>query len=142
MGEVSLDCLHFHRAGYTMTDLLHRQKLVSALLLLFFVCSGNVIFYSKHVVSEIGHRAAAASQSPDAYDSAPLAALTCPDHGEQDGHHQDGESCCESHSHVSINLQGIELRYAPQSSGPPAIEPSRFIPEVFLDKFIPPQNLA
>lgn len=128
-----------------MTCLLSHMKFLRAALLLIFLCSGNVLLYSVHVVTEMGHTHQVAS----AYYAADDLAQSCsydggspsPD-GQQHHDHDHGKSCCESHSHVSIPHQIASMQILLQITQHPAVEPERFIPEVYLDKFIPPQNLA
>lgn len=125
-----------------MTHLLCHKKMFSSLLLLFFLCSGNVFFYSTHVVSELSHEAAASVCSGHPDGTGADVAVACSGNSHQGGHHQEGESCCESHSHVSLQSAPLQLTVILTVSAHPKIEPAGSIPDVFLDRFIPPQNLA
>lgn len=131
-----------------MHYLLLYKRMFSSGFMLLFLLSGNVLLYSTHLVAEIGHahqhQVTASIYVPVNFsndcstDSVP--GSTGGDHG--DHGHGDGQSCCESHSHVSIHSQTPKVLFLPQVIAHAPSEPARFIPEVYLDKFIPPQNLV
>jgi len=111
----------------------------------FFLFSANALFYSVHVVEELGHdHTVKADLHGDCTSSGSAPADVAGHHhdGDQKSHQGDGHSCCENHSHVSILYQNIGFKHVPQVISRPIIEHFTFIPEVYLDKFIPPQNLA
>lgn len=109
-----------------MKFLLSLRKYIGGAFLFFFLFSANAVLHSSHFVGELAHdEHSAAGHS-----------------GDQESHHDDGESCCDSHSHVSIPFQPLSYTHTPHLMTHLAVEPFRFIPEVYLDKFIPPQNLS
>lgn len=131
-----------------MHYLLFYKRMFSAGFLLLFLLSGNVLLYSTHLVAEIGHEhehqvtASRYAPVPFSHDCSPDS-VPGSRGGDQGEHgHCDGQSCCESHSHVSIHSQVPQMQFLPQVMSHAASEPARFIPEVYLDKFIPPQNLV
>ncbi|ACH38952.1 hypothetical protein Gbem_1938 [Citrifermentans bemidjiense Bem] len=65
----------------------------------------------------------------------------CPD----DHHDSDGPACDDCVNclcHVTVVPQLFSLNYLPVFSDLSSFTAFRFIPEVYLPKFIPPQNLA
>ena len=61
------------------------------------------------------------------------------------GEHSDGDHCaaaCYCACHLPVTIQPLRLHHAPVMSRLVAGEPFTFLPEVYLPKFIPPQNLA
>lgn len=64
---------------------------------------------------------------------------SCPDHGDSDSHHCDSCSCL---CHAA--LTHAPFQFVSSSFSIPHIsrEPFRFLPDVYLTKFIPPQNRA
>lgn len=66
----------------------------------------------------------------------------CP--GENDHHNDNNHShtSCEHHSSLYVGHQALLISYHPNITTHVMTEPFKAIPEVYLDKFIPPQNLA
>lgn len=128
-----------------MNSFLAHQKYIGGIFLFFFLFSANALLYSFHFVVEFGHDDhVIASYSGDS-DSSISSTMDVANHqheGDQGAHHEDGESCCDSHSHASILFQPIPYKHSPRLITHLSGEPFKFIPEVYLDKFIPPQNLA
>ena len=57
-------------------------------------------------------------------------------------HHQDYDgcdSCVNCACHASLTVQPFQLSYNPLISELQTADPFRFLPEVYLTKFIPPQ---
>lgn len=111
-----------------MKSLVTLKKYIGAVFLFFFLFSANAVLHSSHFVEEIGHDGHLAASHSGSDD--------------QGSQHDDGTSCCDSHSHVSILYQPLSYSHSPRLLTQLAVEPFRFIPEVYLDKFIPPQNLS
>lgn len=128
-----------------MEFLLSFRKYIGGAFLFFFLFSANAVLYSSHFVGELAHdEHSAASHSGVSYSSV-SSAIDDVNHqhdDDQGAHHKDGESCCDSHSHASIPYQPISYSHSPRLITQLTGEPFRFIPEVYLDKFIPPQNLV
>lgn len=128
-----------------MKSFLNHPKYIGGIFLLFFLFSANVLLYSSHFVVEFGHDdhiVAGHSGNSDSSISSSTIAANHQHEGDQGAHHEDVESCCDSHSHASIPYQPISYSHSPRPITHLTGEPFRFIPEVYLDKFIPPQNLA
>jgi len=128
-----------------MKSFLSLKKYIGGLFLFFFLFSANALLYSFHFVEEFGHDdhtvVSHAGKSDTSISSSTKVAANHQHEGEQGSHHEDGESCCDSHSHVSL-YQPISYTHSPRLITNLTGEPFRFIPEVYLDKFIPPQNLS
>ena len=146
MSQHSPRLLHMNnRMKLPMNSLLFYKSYVGAAFLFLFLFSANVLFYSDHFIAEIGHArpVTSASKFTCVHDSSPS-----PDGQHQhDGgpgstHHGDHASCCDSHSHLSIMYLPVGYQHSPHIVSLRNIEPFRFIPEVFLDTFIPPAELA
>ena len=132
------------RMNSSINLLLVHKRNVGMIFLFLFLFSANVLFYSDHFIKEIGHAHPVTSEAhfSCAHDSSPS-----PDGHHQHGgpgstHHGDHASCCDSHSHLSIMYLPVGYKHSPHIVSLRSIEPFRFIPEVFLDKFIPPAELA
>lgn len=126
-----------------MKSFLTHQKYIGGFFLFFFLFSANALLYSYHFVVEFGHNDhVVASHFDSSISSSTGIAANHQHEGDQGAHHEDGESCCDSHSHASIPFQPISYSHSPRLITNLIGEPFRFIPEVYLDKFIPPQNLA
>lgn len=64
---------------------------------------------------------------------------SCPDHGDSSSHHCDSCSCpC----HAALMHGPFKFISSSFSIAHESREPFRFLPDVYLSKFIPPQNLA
>lgn len=114
------------------------HRFFALLLLLAFLFSTNALAFAGHAVEKMAHGAENFS-SADTPFSAPLEHHhhTAP----AEGHH--GSDCCGSyHSHASLLCQPSSLAPHLSVSSLTFFEPFTYIPEVFLDRFIPPQNLA
>ena len=117
-----------------------KYRIVFALIIpvLFFNLSTNALFGVAHAFEESGnstaHKVSIFNVVTD--DHCPA----CPD-----DHHQNTEhshSSCEHHSALFFGRQSLLISYNPNIITHVITEPFEAIPEVYLDKFIPPQNLA
>ncbi len=112
------------------------KALPALLLLLAFLFSDNAMLFGKHVAEDLSHATECFTSTTDG-SPAPSQSGT--------GHHgeREGGDCCETmHSHAWAPCQSLALSYLPKLSSLLESEPFRHFPEVFLDLFIPPQNLA
>lgn len=129
-----------------MKFFLSHPKYIGSVFLFFFLFSANALLYSFHFVVEFGHDdhsvVTHAGNGDTSISSSTMVAANHQHEGDQGAHHEDGESCCDSNSHVSIFHRPISYTHSPRLITRLTGEPFRFIPEVYLDKFIPPQNLA
>jgi len=125
-----------------MISLLSCNRAIGAAFLFFFLFSANALFYSVHAVEELGHdHTVKAGLHENRVSAGPATADGANHHhdGDQKSQHGDGHSCCENHSHVSILYQHIDFKHVPHIISQPIIENFRFIPEVYLSKFVPPR---
>ncbi|SNB44769.1 hypothetical protein [Geobacter sp. DSM 9736] len=112
------------------------KKLIGFVLLLSFVFSADAAFYGRHADSLHEHAPVAASHAHDCSNG------QHPEHPQEGGHQEHDDSCCNQHSHASAVFYSLTLTYTPHSSQMRVFEPFRAVPEVYLDRFIPPQNLS
>lgn len=103
--------------------------LVSVLLL---NVAGKAAFSAVHSVEE-SH----VSSSCGA-DGAHEHAHTSPEDNHDDTGHT--HACCEHHTTLYFDGQALIISYAPTVTANGKREPFEAFPEVYLDKFIPPQN--
>lgn len=54
----------------------------------------------------------------------------------------DCDTCADCACHASLTIQQFQLSHTPLFFGLNASEPFKYLPEVYLSKFIPPQNQA
>ena len=52
------------------------------------------------------------------------------------------DTCTNCTCHAPLTIQSLQLRYNPVVSDLNTPDPFKHLPEVYLSKFIPPQNLA
>ena len=64
----------------------------------------------------------------------------CPDHGHPEGGHCD--SCLSCPCHAPLTVDALQLGYAPSITALSFFERCTPPAEVYLSKFVPPQNLA
>ena len=120
------------------------KRLICVVLLFCFAFSADAALYGSHGDTLHDHAPVTASMDDACAHPTDHASFdhhdSLPDHG---GHHQEGEGpCCHQHSHSSAVFYSLTLTYAPHASRAKVCEPFRALPEVYLDRFIPPQNLA
>ena len=128
-----------------MNLLLLYKRHFSTAFLLFFLCSTNALCYGGHMVKDIRHDHTATAHLSCHNVSSDSNSTGVVNHHQDNGqgmHHEEGESCCHSHSHASIFYDPLCIKHITYIISRPIIEPFKFIPEVYPDKFIPPQNLA
>lgn len=126
---------------------LNCKRSLAALVTLLFLLSPNVLLFAAHAAQElrlafsggISH-AMASQQKPHSQDHHPT-------HCRPDG--QGGEApdqgCCRSHlphSHDLAQAPVPALVFSAPLASFAFLEPAVFLPEVFLDPFVPPQNPA
>lgn len=120
-----------------MRSLAQWKFLVGTLMLLLFAFSANGLVFGSHGAAELAV-VLAMTDAPEA-----LAECTH-DHSGPDDQSTDEEGhCC--HPHHSHDLQDgpgfvLGLPLLPYCSE--GVEPLQFLPEVYLERFIPPQNLS
>lgn len=126
-----------------MRSLAQWKFLVGTLMLLLFAFSANGLVFGSHGAAELAV-ALATMDAPEA-----LAECTH-DHSGHHGHsgsdHQpsddDGHCCHPHHSHDLQDGPGLVLGVPLPAYRSEGVEPLQVLSEVYLDRFIPPQNLS
>lgn len=128
----------FHGYNPTMIHLKYRIILLFIIPSLLFNLSTNALFSVAHAVEESGHSTAHKISifNVDSNDHCPA----CPDEKPQNTDHS--HSSCDHHSSQYIGHQPLLISYNPNISTRSLSEPFNALPEVYLEKFIPPQILA
>lgn len=130
-----------------MDIVLNCKRSISALVTLLFLLSPNVLLFASHAAQELQLAFSSDINYPLASQQNPHPEEHHHTHCQPDG--QGGETpdhdCCSSHVPHSHDLAQAPVP-ALVFSVPPAPlvfpEPSVYLPEVFLDRFVPPQNFA
>ena len=118
------------------------RRFICLVLLFCFAFSADAVLYGNHGHSLHDHAPATAVVGDACAHPADHASTDHHDgHSDHSGHHDEGP-CCNQHSQASAVFYSLTLTYAPHSSRTTVCEPFRALPEVYLDRFIPPQNLA
>lgn len=123
------------------------KRSLATLAALIFLLSPNALLFASHATEEMQLAICSGGHDPIA---SPLNAHSADHHHthcEPDG--QNGETpergCCSSHIPHSHDLVPAPVPSLICSVSVPAVtffEPMVYIPEVFLDRFVPPQNLV
>lgn len=118
-----------------MRRLAQWKILVGTLMLLIFGLSVNGLEFGKHAAAELAVALASAEG---------LEKLTeCPyDHSGSDRQRADAEGhCChQNHSHDLQDGPNFVISLPLPAYLPKAVEPHQYLPEVYLERFVPPQN--
>lgn len=128
-----------------MNSLRHHKNYFSAVILFFFLFSADALCYGAHLVEEFGHDCAAKAKHsrmietshPKSSDSA-----NCHIDADKETHHEEDETCCDIHNHAVSLSRSTCHNHIQLIVSRPIDGPCNSIPEVYLEKFIPPQNLA
>lgn len=128
-----------------MHRLTNHKTLLASLTLLVFLFSANALCFGSHAVEEMLQ---AADQVANASLEEPRAISFSHHHhpgaADDKGHDGSGSDsyCCDTqHNHDLAGASTASVS-ALNFSTLPFIEPFAWLPEVFLDRFIPPQNLS
>lgn len=119
-------------------------RYINALFLFFFLFSANALCYGFHFIDEFGHDHTVTGNTSENNNPSPASFASTSNHHHNDtngDHHEEEESCCDSHSHSFLSFQPHCISHIPSLSSRPTLEPFQFIPDVYLDKPIRPQNL-
>jgi len=118
------------------------RKFIAITLITVMAClSINTVFSVAHGIEEAGITSPHDISFGLSHAETPGHCPSCPteDHPSTDHDH----FSCDHHTYVSLADQEVYRHPIPHSLERARVaEPFKFIPEVFLDKFIPPQNLA
>lgn len=121
-----------------MIHLKHRIIIALIIPVLFLNLSANALFSVAHAVEESGnsstHKVSIFNVASN--DHCPA----CPDEDHQNTDHS--HSSCEHHSSLYFGYQPLLISYNPNISSLSVTEPFKAFPEVYPEKFIPPQNLV
>lgn len=117
------------------------RKVIALTLVAVIIClSINTFFSVAHEVEEAGfstpHNIKIGFLHVETSDHCP----SCPidDHPNTDHDH----FSCDHHTYMSMAAQTVYRHPVPVTLSIVNVDPFQFIPEVYLDKFIPPENLA
>jgi hypothetical protein len=121
-----------------MIHLKHRIIIAIIIPLLFLNLSATAMFSVAHAVEESGN---SSSHKVNIFnvvsnDHCPA----CPDEDHQNTDHS--HFSCDHHSPLYFGCQPLLVSYNPSSTTRSMTEPFNAFPEVYLEKFIPPQNFA
>ncbi len=120
-----------------MAGLAAHRNLLTSLILLVCLCCVQIIGFGGHAAADLSHALGAAA-SP--CDHASASVCTPDSHQPHSGHHHhEGDCCGPPHSHALGDCPGEITLPLPAVSQLAPCEPLAFLPEVFLDRFIPPQ---
>lgn len=127
-----------------MYSLVAHRVLLASLTLLAFLCSANALSFGIHAAEEMLQAADLIANAPN------LPAFSLEEPSALDAHHQgspsdhgEGSDCCDNHhNHSSAEGPATLVIASIAAASLRFIEPFAQLPEVFLDRFIPPQNLA
>lgn len=120
----------------------HKRRV--GILLLFCVVFAAVLSFSDgHAAKESGLGMTAKVNSAT-LDWHPCSTCTAEARHDADpGEHQNHDDCsCHDHSHETDSLQLYFINHLPHATSFHPFEPFKALPDIYLEKFIPPQNLA
>lgn len=121
-----------------MNQLKYRFVFALIIPVFLFNLTTNALFGVAHASEETGHFTAHSVKIFNVVTSDHCPA--CPDDQHQNTEHR--HSSCEHHSSLYVAGQSVLLSYNPNITAHFIKDPFKAIPEVYLDKFIPPQNLV
>jgi len=119
-----------------MRTFIHLKFVASILLLVMLTVTLQGAHESAHAMQSPVTATSSALENPVSADTAPCTPFE---------HHQDYDgcdSCVNCACHASLTVQPIQLSYNPVISNLQTSDPFKFLPEVYLSKFIPPQIQA
>jgi hypothetical protein len=117
------------------------HKSSAGILLFAFLLSANGLLFGSHAVEEMRlatSRVAGENQNPASFCS------LSHHHDQYPSSHADSD-CCGAHGHHSHEFRGVQPPIVAQptfSFHPQFFEGTAHLPEVYLERFIPPQNPA
>ena len=107
------------------------------LLLIMLLTSANGVHDTVHAMqSQLSTAGEQTSFATDSIHSCPC------DPGEQHEDCDGCDSCINCSCHAPLTVQPFQLRYTPLIITLSSTDPFKHLPEVFIPKFIPPQNRA
>lgn len=115
-----------------MRTFIHLKLIAAVLLLVMLTVTINGAHESAHAMQSPVTTTSSAAEAPAPHDT-PCTPFE---------HHQDNDgcdSCVNCVCHVSLTVQLFQLSYNPVISELQTADPFRFLPEVYLTRFIPPQ---
>lgn len=126
---------------------LNGKRSLAALITLIFLLSPNALFFAAHAAQELRLAFSGGISHAMASPQNPLSEDHHHTHCQPDG--QGGEApdqgCCSSHlphSHDLAQAPVSSLAFSLPQALVAFLEPAIYLPEVFLDPFVPPQNPA
>lgn len=121
-----------------MNHLKYRIAFALVIPVLFCNLTANALFGVAHAWTESGHSSTHKISIFNVVTNDHCPA--CPDENHQNTDHS--HTSCEHHSSLYLANQSLLISYDPDITPHVMREPFKAIPEVYLDKFIPPQNLV
>lgn len=130
-------CLRSLQYPLLMRNIIHFKFTSWLLLAVMLAVTIHCVHESAHAMQ--GHISAARTISKD-FVSVPHHCPRPPydQHSDNDG----CDSCANCACHAPLSCQPIHLNYKPAIMALHTVEPIELLPEVYLTKFIPPQNHA
>ena len=128
-----------------MLNGLTSHKYLLVFVLLTFLFSSNALCFGHHAAEEMlqAMNQVAAISTLEALSAEDTHAVFAHHHGQPDGGDSKNHDSNESHHSHDTEAATIALTFAALASSPLRfIEPFSYLPEVFFDRFIPPQNHA
>ncbi|MRR07312.1 MAG: hypothetical protein EG828_10290 [Deltaproteobacteria bacterium] len=122
------------------------RALLALLVLLTFIVSDNTLFFGAHATEEFADVTERYTLSDGGISSSTPVKTVLADHNNHDSDHgsdQNDKHCCSTnHSHAAMYSGSQALPHKTVVSSLNTIEPFTYLPEVFLEPFMPPQNCA
>ncbi|PKN16446.1 MAG: hypothetical protein CVU66_00920 [Deltaproteobacteria bacterium HGW-Deltaproteobacteria-23] len=115
-----------------MRKFIHLKLISTVLLLVMLAVTIQGAHESAHALQTPAHAASSAEEAPASHDT-PCTPFE---------HHQDYDgcdSCVNCPCHASFTIQPLQLSYNPVISDLHTFDPFKYLPEVYLSKFVPPQ---
>jgi hypothetical protein len=133
----------FHRESSQLIKIPFHRSVIAGITLLTFLFSANGLLFGSHAAEEM--LSAATRIAGDTHDSTSFCGLhSLSDHHDHSHHSHSDTECCGAHGHHSHDFRsGQSLVVAPSFSSsqrPRFFDIDACIPEVYLERFIPPQN--
>ncbi|MDO3380262.1 hypothetical protein [Geoalkalibacter halelectricus] len=119
-------------------------SIISSIVLLIFLFSANGLLFGSHAAKEIFSGAAGIACEDHDFASGCELHSSSHHHG-HDHHSHNGTECCGTHGNHSHDFRSVQpLIVSPSlsSSQHRFFDIAVFLPEVYLERFIPPQNRA
>jgi hypothetical protein len=132
-----------HRESSQLRKAPCHRSVIAGIALLTFLFSANGLLFGEHAAEEM--LSEATRMGGDSHDSAALCELHSASHPHDHSQHaHSGSECCGVHGHSHDFRSAQPPSVSPSFSSSPRrfFDNDAYIPEVCLERFIPPQNRA